>query len=88
MWSDEAVEAGAISDPFLFDGFARRAVHLAHGAGGTVSFAFEIDRDGRDRWTPLRSVDVPASGYAWVDFTDAERAAWVRVRLQRVRLPA
>ena len=83
VWSDEAVEAGAVSDPFLFDGFARRAVHLAHGAGATVSFVFEIDRDGRDRWTPLRSVDVPASGYAWVDFTDAERAAWVRVRLPR-----
>jgi hypothetical protein len=83
VWSDEAVAAGAISDPFLFDGFARRAVHVAHGAGAAVSFAFEVDRDGRDRWTPLQSVDVPASGYAWVDFTASERAAWVRVRLPR-----
>jgi hypothetical protein len=83
VWSDEAVEAGAVSEPFLFDGFTRRAVHLAHAAAATVSFVFEIDRDGRDRWTPLRSVDVPASGYAWVDLTDAGRAAWVRVRLPR-----
>ena len=81
VWSDEAVAADAVSDPFLFDGFARRAVHLAHGAGGSVAFVFEVDREGRDRWAPLRSVEVPASGYAWIDFTDVERAAWVRVRL-------
>jgi hypothetical protein len=81
VWSDEAVAAGAVSDPFLFDGFARRAVHLAHAAGAAVPFELEIDRDGRDRWTPLRSVEVPASGYAWIDLTGAERAAWVRFRL-------
>jgi hypothetical protein len=81
VWRDEAVAAGAVSDPFLFDGFARRAVHLAHAAGTAVAFVLEIDRDGRDRWTPLRSVEVPASGYAWVDLTDVERAAWVRLRL-------
>jgi hypothetical protein len=81
VWSDEAVAADAVSDPFLFDGFARRAVHLAHGAGGSVSFVFEVDREGRDRWAPLRSVEVTASGYAWIDFSDVERAAWVRVRL-------
>jgi hypothetical protein len=83
VWTDEALEAGAISDPFLFDGFARRALHLAHAAGATVSFVFEVDRDGRDRWEPLRSIDVPPSGYRWVDFTDVEPAAWVRVRLLR-----
>jgi hypothetical protein len=81
VWSNEPVEAGAISDPFLFHGFARRAVHLTHGAHAAVPFVFEIDREGRDRWTPLRSVDVPASGYAWVDLSDAGRAAWVRMRL-------
>ena len=81
VWSDEDVNAGAISDPFMFDGFTRRAVHLAHGAGVAVSFTFEVDRQGRDLWTPLRSIEVPASGYAWVDLTDAARAPWVRVRL-------
>jgi hypothetical protein len=83
VWIDEAVAADAASDPFLFDGFTHRALHLAHAAGDTVSCDLEVDRDGSDRWTPLRSVDVPASGYAWVDLTDAGRAAWVRVRLTR-----
>jgi hypothetical protein len=83
VWADEAVEAGVVSDPFLFDGFARRAVHLAHGADAPVTFTFEVDRDGRDVWTVLRTVDVPASAYAWVDLTDAGRGAWVRLRTSR-----
>jgi hypothetical protein len=83
VWSNEPVEAGAISDPFLFDGFTRRALHLTHGADAPVPFSLEIDRAGADRWTSLQAVDVPGSGYAWVDLTDAARAAWVRVRLPR-----
>jgi hypothetical protein len=83
VWSDEAIASGAVSDPFLFDGFSRRAIHLAHRAGTAVPFVFEVDRDGRDRWTPLRPVEVPPSGYAWIDFSDAGRAVWVRVRLPR-----
>lgn len=83
VWSDERVDAGVTSDPFLFDGFARRAVHLSHDADGPVTFAFEIDRGGRDEWTPLRAVDVAANGYSWIDLTGAERAPWIRVRPSR-----
>lgn len=83
VWADDAVEAGVASDPFLLDGFARRAAHLAHGAEGPVTFAFEIDREGRDIWTLVRSVDVPPSGYAWVDLSEAGSGAWVRLRTSR-----
>jgi hypothetical protein len=83
VWADDPVEAGAASDPFLLDGFARRAAHLAHGAEGPVTFAFEIDREGRDVWTLLRSVDVPPSGYAWVDLSEAGSGTWVRLRTSR-----
>ena len=32
VWLDEEVDAGEVSDPFLFSGFDQRGVHLAHGA--------------------------------------------------------
>jgi hypothetical protein len=83
VWSDEAIDADAVSDPFLFAGFTRRALHLAHGSRTLVTFTLEVDRDGRDDWTTLRSVDVPASAYAWVDLTATGPAAWVRLRASR-----
>jgi hypothetical protein len=46
VWLDEPVKAGAPSDPFLFDGFDRRGVHLAHTSSEPVTFQFEVDRDG------------------------------------------
>ena len=79
VWLDEPVSAGVASDPFLFDGFDRRTVHLAHDADRDVTFRFEVDRDGRGDWRTLRSVTVPPRGYEWLEFAESETGAWVRV---------
>jgi len=83
VWLDDAVPAGVPSEPFLFSGFDRRAVHLAHETDAPVTFTFEMDRRGNDRWTELRRVEVPAGGYRWVSFPAAEHGAWVRIRADR-----
>jgi hypothetical protein len=83
VWYDEAVKRDEPSDAFLFSGYDQRMLHLAHDAGAAVTFTLEVDRAGDNRWTTLRTVEVPASGYAWTTFTAAEQGAWVRVRAGR-----
>ncbi|QOV92384.1 hypothetical protein IPV69_09975 [Humisphaera borealis] len=80
VWLKEDVKAGQWSDPFLFAGYDRRALHLSHGTGEPVTFEFEVDAAGNGAWKALRSVTVPAGGYAWVDFPEAEKAEWIRIR--------
>ncbi len=81
VWLDEPVRANAPSEPFLFDGFERRSVHLSHTAAQPVTFSFEVDRRGNGQWTPLREVGVPAGGSQWIAFGRGEHGAWVRVRV-------
>ncbi len=81
VWLGDAVKAGAPSDAFLFSGYERRGVHLAHDSAEAVTFSFEVDAKGDGTWQSLRSVEV--HGYAWVDFPASERGTWVRVKTDR-----
>ncbi len=83
VWLGEAVKKDTASDPFLFSGYEQRMLHLTHDAGEAMSFTLEVDRAGDGRWTKLRDVSVPASGYAFTMFTAGEKGAWVRVRAGR-----
>jgi hypothetical protein len=83
VWLDEPVRGGVASEPYLFGGFDRRGVHLAHAAEQARAFRFEIDLDGNGKWQPLRSVEVPPRGYQWVEFDPSEKGAWIRVSLDR-----
>jgi hypothetical protein len=83
VWMQEVVQAGVWSDPYLFAGYDRRGVHLSHSSAAPVTFEFEVDADGQGAWTRLRSVTVPANGYAWVEFPQTEQGEWIRVRADR-----
>ena len=83
VWLDEAVSRDTPSDAYLFSGYEQRSLHLAHDAGVAVTFTLEVDRAGDNRWTTLRTVEVPASGYGWISFAADDRGAWVRVRAAR-----
>ncbi len=83
VWVQEDVRGGVPSEPFLFDGFDQRMVHLAHESESEVTFSFEVDRGGAGKWTALRAVAVPARGYVPVIFGASERAAWVRITADR-----
>lgn len=79
LWVDEAVAAGAASDPYLFGGLQRRALHLAHSGSSAVEIDLEIDREGGGSWEPWRSVRIPAEGYSWTAIDDAEEGVWIRL---------
>ena len=79
VWRNEPVRAGAPSAPYLFAGYDLRGLHLAQDTGAAVLFHLEVDRAGSGEWSPLKSVTVPPSGYAFVAFAPGERGAWIRV---------
>jgi hypothetical protein len=83
VWLNEPVAAGSVSEPYLFAGFDHRTVHIRHDENKSLELIFEVDRDGNGEWHPLRTLTVPAAGYAWTRFQPHEVGAWVRIRCQR-----
>ena len=81
VWLNNSVRSGDVSDPYLFAGFTRRMVHIAHGASEEMTFTLEVDRAGNNRWQPLRKVKVPATGYVWASFDANDKGAWIRARV-------
>lgn len=79
VWLRDDVAAGEHSEPYLFSGYAQRMVHLTHDSPHAVTFDFEVDRRGNGKWETLRSLTVPARGYAWHIFAAKEKGAWLRI---------
>ena len=77
VWLRDNLEAGQVSDPFLFSGYDHRQIHLTAKSGGT--FVMEIDREGRNEWETLREFSVPAEGTVSHIFGEAEVGTWVRL---------
>ena len=83
VWLADDVKAGVPGEPFLFSGFAKRSLHLAHESGEAVTFTIEVDAAGNGHWTRLRDIAVPAHGVAWTEFPSAEKGAWMRLTANR-----
>ena len=83
VWLNDSVEAGKPSDPFIFDGFRYRSLHLKHDAAESVRFTLEVDKEGNGHWTPLREIEVAPGEYVWIDFDAEETGAWLRLASSR-----
>ena len=79
VWMNESVQPNQPSDPFLFRGFDSRCLHLAHEAEAEVTFLLEVDRKGKGKWAPLKTVTVGPRSYQYVSFDKSEQGAWVRL---------
>jgi hypothetical protein len=78
-WLKDDVLAGEPSLPYLFAGYDRRVLHLAHDASEPVTFKLEVDMGGTGEWQTLKSVTVPTAGYAYESFDAAVPGEWIRV---------
>jgi hypothetical protein len=78
VWAREDVKAGTWSDPYLLAGYDKRGVHIAHAGNAPVRFEFEIDMDGKGKWTGWRAINVDK--YAFVEIQPEVKAEWIRVR--------
>jgi len=78
VWLSENIEKDKASEPFLFAGWAHRMAWVLNEGKIPVSFSFEIDKEGTNKWTPLRSVDVAPGESLPVVFENIE-GEWIRV---------
>jgi hypothetical protein len=80
VWKAESVDAGEASEPFLFDGWEIRTCWIENRGAQSVTFTFETDVAGNDRWQALKSVVVPAAQSVNIAFLPEEKGEWIRVR--------
>jgi hypothetical protein len=83
VWLKDDVKAGVASEPFLFSGYARRSLYLAHDSAEPITFTLEVGSRGDGTWEKRRAVRVPAKGSAWLEFLPTEKGAWVRLTPRR-----
>ncbi|MCE7059503.1 hypothetical protein [Dyadobacter sp. CY343] len=80
VWLKESVNAGDVSDPMLFAGWPHRSVWIQNNGDTEVSFALEADRQGNGSWSALKSVSIKPKSSQRIDFTNAEKGEWVRIK--------
>ena len=84
VWVDEPVKASVASDPFLLEGFTKRAVLLGHDGSAATNFAIEIDERGDGQWKTWRDVALKANDSThWVEIPASLPGAWIRVKADR-----
>ncbi|MBI5397525.1 MAG: hypothetical protein HZA91_19685 [Verrucomicrobia bacterium] len=80
VWVGDSVKKDTPSDPFLFAGYARRALHVSHQAEEAVTFTVEADVKGHGKWHPIQKIEVPAKSYRHHVFDAGVKAEWVRLK--------
>ena len=78
-WKNDALSAGAPSEPFLVAGFKKRVLHLKHTAAAPAVFTVQHDPAGLGAWADLATITVPANGYAWHLIPPSLNTVWVRI---------
>ena len=76
VWLADDLATGQPSDPYLFAGLGRRALHLAQE--DAAGFEIEIDRKGDGQWESYRRLE--AKNYQWIDFPDEAPGVWIRLK--------
>lgn len=83
VWVQDPVSAGVPSDPFLWQGFRHRSLHLAHQSEEPVTFSLQVDRRGNGTWAHLQDVTVPARGARWLSWEEGDKGVWLRLLADR-----
>ena len=83
VWVKDDVAAGSVSEPYLFNGFTHRSLHLSHTTDGPIVFTLETDAKGDGNWTPFRQITVAAHSSSWTEFSNQETGTWVRLKPDR-----
>ena len=81
-WWDADVTAGEPSDPFLFNGFRDKGLHLSHEGDQPLSVRIELDVTGTGRFHRYDTLTT-SDGYAATTFPAGLAAHWVRLVPER-----
>ncbi len=83
VWLQEELAAGSVSEPFLFAGWDHRAAWVLNDGKTSVTFTFEIDEQGNNRWKYLKSFPVKAGESRLIPFENNESGEWIRVKTDK-----
>ena len=77
VWMREKLDAGAVSDPYLFAGYQHRGLHLSHSGSDPWKVILDI---GRSNGTWTKHSEVSVAGYAFLPFETVAPGEWIRLR--------
>ncbi|GAB3570698.1 hypothetical protein GCM10027578_27530 [Spirosoma luteolum] len=80
VWLRDTVEAGAVSEPFLFAGWTNRSVWVQNHGLNAVTLTMEIDRSGTGTWTPLQTKTLDGKQADRLVFSPGTAGEWIRIR--------
>lgn len=83
VWLSENVSAQEVSEPFLFAGWKNRMAWIHNEGNDDVTFRFEVDKSGNNKWNLLRSIKVNAGKSLAIPFTEKDLGEWIRIRTNR-----
>ena len=86
VWLREEIQAQEISEPFLFCGWENRAAWIKNEGEHPLTLTFEVDNEGNNHWTALRTVHVSPHSSLHIVFEAKEKGEWVRVKTDRASL--
>ena len=79
VWLSENIEKGKASEPFLFAGWKHRMAWILNEGSAAVSFNFEVDKEGKNQWTSVKTVNAEPGKAVSIMFDAAEKGEWIRV---------
>lgn len=80
VWWRDDVPAKQPSDPYLFNGFDLRGLHLSHKGETKAVVTVEVDRNGNGKWSKLVDLTLGANEYRWYEFNQKEKGVWIRLQ--------
>lgn len=83
VWMNDAVKAGEVSDPFLFNNWDNRCVWVQNDNKEKVCFTFEVDVQGNGEWTVLRTENIEPKSSSFIAFAPEEKGEWIRVSVDK-----
>ena len=82
LWIGEDAAAEQPSDPFLFEGYDHRCLHLHHRGAAPLTLSLQLGALGGERpgeWRELQEVTLPPGGYRFVALPRDDPRPWLRV---------
>jgi hypothetical protein len=81
VWLNENVNAGQYSEPFLFAGWPERVAWIHNHGGNMARFTFEVDKNGDNIFSTLKTVEVAPGSSVMVNFAETEAGEWIKVKV-------
>lgn len=79
VWLSEKVKENEVSEPFLFAGWEIRSAWIKNENNAIVSFCFEVDKQGDNKWGVLKTVNLKPWETMLLPFEENEPGEWIRV---------